>query len=208
MRTNYVFIDYENVQPDILKLLGEDAFKVIVFVGTNQTKIDFEFANLMQSFGDNARYIKISGNGNNALDFHIAFYIGHIVARDQNTYFHIISKDTGFDPLIDHLKTKKIFVARHGEVNDIFALKEVNEKNVNAILTTAQTMPEKIKIIVANLHTRGTSKPRTIKTLSSTIQSLFKNTLPEKELAVLLNTMQQQGIITITDTKVSYALPK
>ena len=54
----------------------------------------------MQSLGADAEYVRIEGNGPNALDFHIAFYIGNIAAKDPDCYFHIISKDTGFDPLI------------------------------------------------------------------------------------------------------------
>jgi hypothetical protein len=52
----------------------------------------------MQALGAKAQYVKISGNGSNALDFHIAFYIGHLGAVDPTAYFHIISKDAGFDP--------------------------------------------------------------------------------------------------------------
>ena len=62
-------------------------------------------------------------------------------------------------------------------------------------------------VIVSNLQQRGASKPRTVKTLSSTINSLFQKSLPEEELASLLKSLQEQGIISVTDTKVSYALP-
>jgi len=50
--------------------------------------------------GERAEYVRISGNGSNALDFHIAFYIGQLAAHEPDAYFHIISKVTGFDPLI------------------------------------------------------------------------------------------------------------
>ncbi|MFT3847110.1 MAG: hypothetical protein QM739_00075 [Propionivibrio sp.] len=33
MKTNYVLIDYENVQPEAMAGLCEDHFKVLVFVG-------------------------------------------------------------------------------------------------------------------------------------------------------------------------------
>ena len=109
MKTNYILIDYENVQPKNLAILNGHPFKVIVFVGANQAKIPFDVASSLQALGNNAEYIKIAGNGPNALDFHIAFYVGKLAERDPNCYFHIISKDTGFDPLIKHLKSKNIF---------------------------------------------------------------------------------------------------
>ena len=102
MATNYVLIDFENVQPKNLEILAEHPFKVYVFVGANQTKVSFDQAAAMQAMGEDAKYIKIAGNGPNALDFHIAFYIGELSMRDPMAKFNIISKDTGFDPLIKH----------------------------------------------------------------------------------------------------------
>lgn len=110
LKNNYVLIDYENVQPKDLAILNGHPFKVIVFVGANQEKIPFSVASALQALGSNAEYVKICGNGSNALDFHIAFYIGEIAAKDPEAYFHIVSKDTGFDPLIKHLKERKIFL--------------------------------------------------------------------------------------------------
>lgn len=198
MRTNYVLIDYENVQPAALAVLEKEHFKVIVFVGANQSKITFETAASLQRLGPNASYIRISGNGPNALDFHIAFYIGQIAASDPTAYFHIISKDAGFDPLIQHLKTKKILVCRSREIGDIPIVKAEN----------CQSPSEKLSMIVANLKQRGASKPRTVKTLRSTIHSLFQKTLSEDDLTSLLNLLEKQGIVIITDTKVGYSLPE
>ena len=62
--------------------------------------------------------------------------------------------------------------------------------------------------MVANLKQRGASKPRTLKTLSSTISSLFQKQLSEEELALLLANLQSRGLIVVNQTKVSYALPE
>ncbi len=198
MRTNYVLIDYENVQPSALSVLEKEHFKVVVFVGANQAKVAFDVAAQLQRLGPSASYVKISGNGPNALDFHIAYYIGHLAAAEPDAYFHIISKDTGFDPLISHLKSKKIFACRSKDIGDMPIVKAANSK----------TQPEKLAVIVANLKQRGASKPRTVKTLSSTISSLFQKALAEDELAAILKHMEQQGLITVTGTKVSYSLPE
>ncbi len=42
IRTNYIFIDYENVQPLSFDLPKGYTFKVILFLGANQTKIPIE----------------------------------------------------------------------------------------------------------------------------------------------------------------------
>ena len=69
MTINYVFIVYEKVQPKNLEILKKHPFKVFVFVGANQTKIPFDLAKTLQNVGEDAKYIKISGTGKNALDF-------------------------------------------------------------------------------------------------------------------------------------------
>jgi PIN domain len=197
VRNNFVLIDYENVQPESLTGLDAEHFKVLLFVGATQTKLAFEVAAAMQGLGSRAEYVKIAGNGSNALDFHIAFYIGHLSASDPTAYFHIISKDTGFDPLIQHLKSKKVSVVRSKAIEDIPLLKAANSK----------PLPEKVAVAVANLKQRGASKPRTVKTLSSTISSLFQKQLGDEELSALVAELQSLGYITVNENKVTYALP-
>ena len=198
MRTNFVLIDYENVQPASLAVLEKEHFKIFVFVGASQSKVNFEIAASLQRLGANANYIKVSGNGSNALDFHIAYYIGQLAAAQPDAFFHIISKDTGFDPLIAHLKARKIFACRSKDISDMPIVKAANSK----------TSDEKLTIVIANLKQRGASKPRTAKTLSSTINSLFQKALPEDELSALLKQMEKQGHINVSGTKVTYSLPE
>ena len=198
MRTNYILIDYENVQPETLNALDKEHFKVFVFVGALQSKITFGIAESMQRLGSNAQYVKASKTGGNALDFFIAFYIGQIAATDPTAYFHIISKDSGFDPLIAYLKTeKKILASRSNNIHDIPIVKTSN----------CHTLPERLKIIVANLEQRGAAKPRTVKTLSSTILSIFQKALSDKGVAEIIKELEKQKVITVTDTKVTYSCP-
>jgi len=194
---NYVLIDYENVQPKNLELLEKHPFEILVFVGSSQTKISINLALEMQKLGERAQYIQISGNGPNALDFHIAFYIGQLSEQKPNSFFHIISKDTGFDPLIRHLKRKKIKVMRESDIAEIPLLQISNSSNVD----------EQISAIVKNLIGRGQSRPRKVKTLSNTINSLFSEKLKESEMKVLFKKLAEKKYITVKDTNVSYKLP-
>lgn len=197
MRTNYVLIDFESVQTKSLELLTHDHFKVIVFVGANQGKLPLEVAMSLHQLGSRAEYIKISGRGPNALDFHIAYYIGRLAAAEPSAYFHIISKDTGFDPLIQHLRSKKIFAGRVETVADIPAVRLSNSKSPR----------ERIAIILAKLQQLKTAKPRTIKTLSSTIGSLFQNQLSEAEVELLVQGLAKKRYLEVTGAKITYALP-
>jgi hypothetical protein len=197
MPNNYVLIDYENVQPKNLDLLESHPFKVLVFVGQSQARIPFDLADSMQLLGKEARYVRISGNGQNALDFHIAYYIGELAASEPDAYFHIISKDKGFDPLINHLKERKIRVRRENDIGEIPLLQ----------LTDKTSMDEQISAIVKNLGGRGQSRPRKVTTLSNTINSLFNPKLDAKELTALVKEMEKRKLIVINQNNVSYKLP-
>lgn len=197
MRTNYVLIDFESVQPTQLAALDQDHFKVLLFVGARQAKLPYEIAAAIQRLGAKVEYIKIFGNGPNALDFHIAFYIGKIVSADPTAYFHIISKDTGFDPLIQHLRGRKIFAARAKDISEIPLVKAAKSKSAE----------QRLEIVVAKLRQLKASKPRTVKTLKSTIASLFQKQLSDGEVTALLGALHSSGLVAITDEKVTYALP-
>jgi hypothetical protein len=209
VRTNYVLIDYENVQPAAMAVLVQEHFRVIVFVGANQAKVTFDIAEALHRLGTKAEYIKISGNGKNALDFHIAFYIGHLAAVDPNAHFHIISKDAGFDPLVAHLKRRNIRVSRSKELAGI-PLAGTGAAKVSAIAIEAagpKTPIDQIAVIVANLWQRGPAVPGTVKTLSSTINAIFQKKLSSQEVGLLMEALKGSGIVTVTGTKVSYNLP-
>jgi hypothetical protein len=66
---------------------------------------------------------------------------------------------------------------------------------------------QRLALVIADLQRRGTARPRTVKTLGSTIGALFQKQLSEQEVASLLATLQAQGSISIDGTKVTYALP-
>lgn len=197
MRTNYVLIDFENVQPKNVSLLAADHFRVLVFVGQSLSKIPIELAKAMQTLGERGQYIQISGNGSNALDFHIAFYIGRIAAKERETFFHIISKDTGFDPLIAHLKENDIFCKRSASINDIPILRSLSESPSG----------EQIDGVIDKLKGIAKNRPQKQKTLQSMISAWFGNKLDEKNLERIVAALVKRGVIEIVDSKVRYSLP-
>lgn len=112
MAKPYYLIDFENVQPKALGLLKPGESRIKVFLGQQQTKLMLELVQALQPFGADAEYIAIAGNGPDAVDFHIAYYIGRIAVEEPGAAFHIVSGDTGFDPLVRHLTAKGITCKR------------------------------------------------------------------------------------------------
>lgn len=197
-RVNYIFIDYENVQPNMFKFPDEYIFKVFIFVGSNQKKLPIEFVESIQSLGDNAKYILISGSGKNALDFHIAYYLGKYSEESSDGYFHIVSKDSGYDPLVKHIKEKKILINRYSDINDIPAIKSSD----NDLLP----IDKKVALVAEHLKRRGNTKPRKPETLTNAINSLFARKLNDKQLKEIINYMVNKKLIEIKDKKLSYSL--
>jgi hypothetical protein len=194
MKTNYVLIDYENVQPKDVALLHGHAFKVLVFIGANQTKVPLDLVKTLQPMGANADYILISGNGKNALDFHIAYYLGDLANKDPEGFYHVISKDTGFDPLIAHLKSRGIYAQRSSALCNIPILGFIAPK----------TIDERVDAVIKNLQSRGNARPRKIKTLASTIHALFLKKLDQSEIDGLVAALEKRGKIVAADGNVSY----
>ena len=193
-KANFVLIDYENVQPRDMSLLLGGSFKVSVFVGATQAKLPFEMADVMQKLGADAEYVKIEGSGPNALDFHIAYYVGKLSSEYPGAYFHIISKDTGFDPLTRFLKARGIHCERRATLLDIPLL-------AVAGMTTGD---ERIEAITENLKKRKLSRPRKARTLAATINSLFGSKLSADELTDLLDQLKTKRVIKDSGGKITY----
>ena len=195
MRTNIVLIDFESVQPTSLIALDADHFKLKVFVGATQNKLPFDLVTAMQRMGERAEYVKIAGVGPNALDFHIAYYIGRISCDEPEAFFHIISKDTGFDPLVQHLKNQRILCGRWPSLEEIPVVKAMHVKTPN----------ERARVFLCMLQQPNVAKPRTEKTLRNSVAAHFQKQLTDAEISAVINALQGPGHLSIIAGKVTYA---
>lgn len=223
-RINYVLIDHENVQPTDLALLDREDVRLWVFVGAGQVRISSELAIQMQAMHERAAYVRISGNGSNALDFHVAFYIGQLVKDDARGFFHIISRDTGFDPLVEHLKTRKVFACRSASISlmPLFRTAEVPAAAKPAAIPTVAKGPEKAKgdgqATASTLTTAAQrlarmkqllkkmdgSKPATLTALKKHVSAQFQNKLKADDLDALIASLEKAGALKLQGTKVHY----
>lgn len=112
MDLTYILVDFENVQPPDMGLLSGEQYQLRIFRGPHQKKLDFDIAESLQPLGDRVKYIQSDRHGKNALDFHIAFYMGRLLqeleatgSASSDTRFVVISKDGGFDALMNHVQS-------------------------------------------------------------------------------------------------------
>lgn len=191
--TTFVLVDYENVQPTELSSLRGRPYKVKLFLGATQAKIPVTLAAALQALGADAEYVVLESSGPNALDFHIAYYIGQLSAQEPTAQFHIISKDTGFDPLIKHLELRGVVAQRFPSIRSIASLRPFVAPDVR-----------QLDLAITHLGKMKAAKPRTQKTLLSTLHALFKKELTETQLSALIAALCERGIVKVDGAKVSY----
>ena len=194
MRINFVLIDSENVKLEYIEKLKHEHFRVVLFVGANLNQLSFPIVNAVQSLGSNGSYVKISSHGPSALDFHIAYYIGKLAAAHPGAYFHIISKDKGFDPLIMHLKNQKIFCSRSASVLEIPLIKSTDK------VPPRQRAADFYEKRIASAK----APPATVASLQSAILFHFHNVLSGEEVAKVLKALTAAGHVVVSGKKVEY----
>jgi hypothetical protein len=185
MKNNYILVDYENVQNIDLNSIKGKNFYIKIFVGTNQTKIPVELVLKSQELGSQVEWIQINGSGKNALDFHITFVLGRLTQKDSDAFFYIISKDTGFDPLIAYLKNQKIPCKRS---EDILLIMESTSK-IPTKQAENKTSEENFKVVLQKLTSIDKkSRPKSETKLKNHIKSI----LCLKELTPTVDEIYQQ----------------
>lgn len=186
-----VYIDYENM-PGV-NIEDVDETKFLIFIGENQKKLPTETIVKMQPLGDRVEWITISGSGRNALDFHIAYYLAKYNVHSGATHY-ILSKDAGYDPLVKH-------VARFGQkVKRIITPEEIKEK---AVLPAglAQKYAKVLEVLKKQDKTR---RPKTRKTLSSSIETLFPNPVAKEDVDLIVEHLFRERFIEEKNKRIAY----
>ncbi|GAB3380134.1 PIN domain-containing protein [Lysobacter fragariae] len=229
MATPFFLIDFENVQPKALDRLKPGAARIKVFLGEQQSKLMLDVVQALQPFGSDAQYIQIHGSGPDAVDFHIAYYIGRIAAEEPGVAFNIISKDKGFDPLVRHLEKQGIACRRLTEIPGGPATAGAAKKATKAVAkkvakkaatkVTVTVLPEangaapaakgattsaRVPEVIALL--RKSTKPTKLSGLKASIKSWFKPALDDKAVDAIVQSLQSSKKITVSGTKVVYSL--
>lgn len=215
MNSHFVLLDFENLQPKSLGSLSSTTTHVRVFAGASQGNVALGLAQALQPLGTNVEYIQIVGSGKDALDFHIAFYIGELAAKHAGATFTIVSKDTGFDPLIKHLVARGIQCKRVASLGGSAEAKAAKPKP--PAKKAAKSVPEPsplaaksmngtvtLSTAITRLKGMNAARPKTMKTLGSSIKSWAKPPLSPAEVDSLLAELRKSKTITVAGTKVSY----
>ncbi|NQW63360.1 MAG: hypothetical protein HQ461_11065, partial [Deltaproteobacteria bacterium] len=122
MRPCVVLVDYENVQPTEFVEVAQAGCHVWFFVGSSQKRVSTDLPDFIARFPAQSRFIRMEKPGKNSLDFHICYYLG-VAAHERPEWLYVLmSKDTGYDPLLAHVRTEGMYAQRVVTIPQLHAL--------------------------------------------------------------------------------------
>ena len=99
----HLLIDFENVQPQNLDNLPTDGIHIWLFIGVQHKMLPVSLVKSLLRFGERAHLVQLQKTGKNALDFYLSYYLGQITATDSEAQIGILSRDGGYDVLVEHI---------------------------------------------------------------------------------------------------------
>lgn len=229
MTESVLLVDYENIGKIDLAAIP-DGVRVPFFFGASQRSVPTEFLKAALRLGERFVPIDIEGQGKNALDFHIAFYLGEYLARSPEVSCVILSKDKGFDPLVRHLSRRGFAVRRANSMAEAFSSRAGpapaaaprapagtraggRRRRGGGGRTAARTesrRPEggSLKDDTLNLlaGTQKARRPRRRKGLIAVLHSHFAQKVPESELEGLVDELIAEGTLSEANGAITYNL--
>lgn len=191
MKERVVLVDFENVQKLDPARLPAHA-RIRIFVGAQQAKLPTALVLQAQELGFSVEWIQIEGNGPNALDFHIACHLGEGLARTPQAEFVVVSRDTGFDPLLRYLKVRGLLCRREAPPSTA----KVAPKP--ALDANAQTVVDLLR------RTEKNKRPRKRKTLTNYLVTHFQKKLSSEHVKAAIDQLFEAKLLGGIDSALAY----
>ena len=176
-RTNYIFVDYENVQNLNLDLIAGKPVMVLFIVGPRQKSLPAVLSKQIHKYHDQVEWIESEGASRNALDLVLAYRVGVQAKADPGGYFHILSKDKDYDALIKHLRAQHLRACRDEVFSEISALVELSKMSIS----------ERVAWVIERIEKNQASRPKNKKSLLTTIHAICRKELSAEEVEKILN---------------------
>ena len=216
----HVFVDFENVHHVDTALLETRAVSLTILMGAKQTKLDAALVEKLIAHAAAIQLVRLTSSDKNAVDFALTYYLGRAVLANPTAYFHIVSKDTGYDPLIEHLKNHHVRVSRHVDYTTLTfsaSPKIAPADPTPAKPSTPSAVPksalagadEQLNIFLERLRKHPNNRPKKKKTLLSHLKASLAKDGSEVEAARLLEKLIKAERIKIDDKEgVTYNVKK
>jgi hypothetical protein len=206
---NHVFVDFENVHEIDLAIIGSKAVHFTLLLGSRQTKLAVSLVEKLLEHAASVQLVRLTSAGKNALDFTLAYYVGRAVAADPTGHLHIVSRDAGYDPLIEHLRSKHIRAHRHDSFATLTFVTPTEIPTPPPHATALKSKPPskpKVRLsilderetqVLEHLRKATTTRPRNEKKLLSYLVAHLGHKITESEGLNLVQSLSQAGHLTI-----------
>jgi hypothetical protein len=185
-----LLVDLENIQRFGLGKVPANT-RVKIFVGQFQSKLPTALVQQAQSLGSRLEWVRIDGNGRNALDFHIACHVGEGISRFPKGEFVIFSHDKGFDPLVRHVVARGFKCRRVGQMDGV---------------VPKPPMPAHAQAVADLLRRSDKNKrPRKRSTLMNHLVTHFQKKPTAQEIKKAVENLLQEGLIAGMEAAVTYS---
>ncbi len=200
-RQNWVLVDYENVQNIDLDLVAGMPVHVILFIGQQQKSVPVALLTKALTMKEQVTVIESAGTGKNAMDFQMAFHAGQITEAHPEAYVHFVTKDKGFEVLVKHMKSRKLFA---DQAACFASLKFLVAKADFKVVPPA----ERPEYVLERLRKQTpASRPRKKRTLLSSVAAIFRKTLPAGEVESVVKQLIANGTVAVGQNDgVTYSL--
>jgi hypothetical protein len=183
-RTNYVFIDFENVQETEWDRIANKPVQVTLVLGEQHKSLPVTLVRKFLQYAGQVALVETGRSGRNALDLVLAHHIGAQKKTDPQGYFHILSRDKDFDALIGHLRDNDILAARHASFSEIPIL---------------MNLAERVKLLAGHFRANQATRPKKRTTVASQIQAIFGRAQSTADIEDTIQALVKVQIIALLD---------
>ena len=214
MNQSILLVDYENIGKIDLAEIPAGVL-VPFFFGASQKSVPKDFLKAALNLRERFVAIDIEGQGKNALDFHIAYYLGEYLTQSPGAACIILSKDKGFDPLVKHLVLRGFSVRRSNSLREAFPAAATDQRRTpvesrrqpagvqrSPPARAPADVPEAaLQWLAGGAKNR---RPRTRKALAAHLYSHFSKKIPEADIHTLIDQLVASGQLSEANAKITY----
>lgn len=177
----------------------------MVFAGASQKSVSLDLVIAGQKLNPPAEWIRASGSGHNALDFHIAFELGRLAERGERGPVYVVSKDKGYDPLIAHVRKDGMVCQRVEALARVTKPAAANGHSARPqVIDIGAGFAATIKVREILSRSPKNARPRKRATLAKHIKAMHQLKLTETGIPNVIEELLSTKLVVETNGQLSY----
>jgi hypothetical protein len=206
----HILVDFENVQPKDFELLDSDRCRIVMFLGPHQNKLGLDVVQSLQRLGPSVTYVQSENKARNALDFHIAFYLGRLLqepsatdtSRSKRDRFVVVTKDGGFDGLLSHIRSLGYDATKTVTISEA-----LGERPGNTSGKRAPSKTDAVSKVIANLRKHPKNRPSTLAALERHVATVLGSKTTDHAPRDVISALELSRAVKVAGKRVEYSLP-